>query len=370
MPSKLTPSKLIEFLKPPEDCVRRGNPVNNWDNIILTSRVRLARNLDRLPFPGRSKIAQRVEALKILAPAVAGLPPMKGGVCETMDNLIPIYKEILVERHLISREHKARGVGSAVALSGDEEISVMINEEDHLRMQAILPGLQVKEAWKRMDSFDSMLEKRVPYAYSSQYGYLTACPTNVGTGIRVSAMLHLPGLVLADHVNQTINAANRVGMTVRGLYGEGTEALGNVFQVSNQSTLGVSESEIVEKLKKTVLQIVEKEEDARQKLCETQEKKLRDYIGRAYGNLSYAHVISSKETKNHLSLLRLGVDLNLFPADYRALVDELLLVTEPAHIQKQAKSKKNSGERDSLRATILRRRLAAVKPPDDRKLGT
>lgn len=362
--------KLIEFLKPPDVYAKRSAPVDNWDKIILTSRVRLARNLDRLPFPGRSKRAQRVKALETLLPAVASLPPMKGGAHETMDKLSSIEKEILVERHLISREHKARSVGSAVALSSDEEISVMINEEDHLRMQAILPGLQVKKAWKRMDSFDSQLEKRVPYACSSQYGYLTACPTNVGTGIRVSAMLHLPGLVLADHVNQTINAANRVGMTVRGLYGEGTEALGNVFQVSNQSTLGVSESEIVEKLKKTVLQIVEKEEDTRQKLCETQEKRLRDYIGRSYGNLSYAHVISSKETKNHLSLLRLGVDLNLFPAEHRALVDELLLVTEPAHIQRQAKGRKRSGERDSLRATILRKRLAAVKPPDDRKLGT
>lgn len=364
------PSKLIEFLKSPEACAQRSAPVDNWDKIILTSRVRLARNLDCMPFPGRSKRAQRVEALGVLIPAVVGLLPMKGGVHETMDNLSSIEKEFLVERHLISREHKARGVGSAVALSGDEEVSVMINEEDHLRMQVILPGLQVREAWKRMDSFDSLLEGQVPYAYSSKYGYLTACPTNVGTGIRVSAMLHLPGLVLADHINQTINAANRVGMTVRGLYGEGTEALGHVFQVSNQATLGMSESEIVEKLKKTVLQIVEKEEDARQKLCETQEKRLRDYIGRAYGNLSCAHVISSKETKNHLSLLRLGVDLNLFPAEHRALVDELLIVTEPAHIQRWAKGRKRSGERDTLRATILRKRLAKVKPPDDRKFET
>ena len=239
--------KLLDFLKPAEAYTGRSGPL---DKIVLTSRVRLARNLDAVSFPGHSKKAQRVKALESLLPAVSGLEAMKGGAHEGMGKLSAMDKQILVERHLISREHAARGVGSAVVVSKDELISVMINEEDHLRMQVILPGLQVKEAWEKLDAFDSLLENVVPYAFSPKYGYLTACPTNLGTGIRVSAMLHLPGLVLAEHINQIITSVNKLGLAVRGLYGEGTEALGNVFQVSNQMTLGESEVEIVEKLNK------------------------------------------------------------------------------------------------------------------------
>lgn len=358
--------KLFEFLKPPDVYTKRSGPL---DKIVLTSRVRLARNLDSMPFPGRSKKVQRVRALGVLLPAVSGLEPMSGGIHEGMGKLTLLEKQILVERHLISREHAARGIGSAVALSGDEVISVMINEEDHLRMQVILPGLQVKEAWDRMNSFDSLLEEIVPYAYSSKYGYLTACPTNLGTGIRVSAMLHLPGLVLAEHINQIITSVNKLGLAVRGLYGEGTEALGNVFQVSNQMTLGESEAEIVEKLNKVVLQIVENEENARKKVLETNAKMLLNHIGRGYGILSYSHSISSKETKNLLSLLRLGVDLDLFSTKHRALVDELFIVTEPAHIQRRSEGKKSAEERDVLRADLLRERLADVERPLDQKLG-
>jgi protein arginine kinase len=343
--------KLLEFLKTPDAYTRRTGPL---DKIVLTSRVRLARNLEAVSFPGHSKKAQRVKALESLLPAVSELDSMQGGAHEGMGKLTALEKQILVERHLISREHAARGVGSAVVLSKDEVISVMINEEDHLRMQVILPGLQVKEAWMKIDSFDSQLENVVPYAFSAKYGYLTACPTNLGTGIRVSAMLHLP--------------VNKLGLAVRGLYGEGTEALGNVFQVSNQMTLGESEAEIVEKLNKVVLQIVENEENARQKVLETNPKMLLNHIGRAYGILSHSHSISSKETKNLLSLLRLGVDLELFPSEDRALVDELFIVTEPAHIQRRSEGKKTAEERDVLRADLLRERLVEVPRPSDNKL--
>ena len=358
--------KLLDFLKPAEAYTGRSGPL---DKIVLTSRVRLARNLDAVSFPGHSKKAQRVKALESLLPAVSGLEAMKGGAHEGMGKLSAMDKQILVERHLISREHAARGVGSAVVVSKDELISVMINEEDHLRMQVILPGLQVKEAWEKLDAFDSLLENVVPYAFSPKYGYLTACPTNLGTGIRVSAMLHLPGLVLAEHINQIITSVNKLGLAVRGLYGEGTEALGNVFQVSNQMTLGESEVEIVEKLNKGVLQIVENEENARQKVLETNPKMLLNHIGRAYGILSHSHSISSKETKNLLSLLRLGVDLELFPSEHRALVDELFIVTEPAHIQRRSEGKKTAEERDVLRADLLRERLATIPRPSDEQLA-
>ena len=182
-----------------------------------------------------------------------------------------------------------------------------------MRMQALRPGLQLRQVWTAIDHFDSELEKTLDYAFSPELGYLTACPTNIGTGIRVSAMLHLPGLVLAEQINPIIQSVNKLGLAVRGLYGEGTEALGNVFQVSNQMTLGESESAIVERLEKVFAQIIEHEENARATLLEKKPKVVFNHIGRAYGVLANAHIISSKETMNQLSLMRLGVDLGLFP---------------------------------------------------------
>jgi protein arginine kinase len=239
----------------------------------------------------------------------------------------------------------------------------MINEEDHLRMQALRPGFQIREAWNAIDKLDSALEKKLNYAFDNELGYLTACPTNLGTGIRVSAMLHLPGLVLAEQINPIIQSVNKLGLAVRGLYGEGTEALGNVFQVSNQMTLGESETVIVERLEKVLGQIIEHEENARQSLMEKKPKTVFNHIGRAYGILANAHSISSKETMNLLSLLRLGIDLNLFPGTPRALVDELLLVTQPAHLQKQISDKLTAEERDLLRADMVRERLKNVSRP-------
>jgi protein arginine kinase len=194
-------------------------------------------------------------------------------------------------------------------------------------------------------------------------GFLTACPTNLGTGIRVSAMLHLPGLVLSEQINQIIQAVNKLGLAVRGLYGEGTEALGNIFQVSNQMTLGETEGDIVERLNKVVAQLIEHEENARATLLEKQPKSVFNHIGRAYGILANAHSISSKETMNLLSLMHLGLDLGLFPGVSLALVNELFLVTQPAHLQKRFTEKLNAEERDVLRADMLRERLANVKRP-------
>jgi protein arginine kinase len=240
----------------------------------------------------------------------------------------------------------------------------MINEEDHIRMQALRPGLQLKQAWKAIDEFDSKLEAKLEYAFSNELGYLTACPTNLGTGIRVSAMLHLPGLVLAEQINQIIQAVNKLGLAVRGLYGEGTEALGNVFQVSNQMTLGDTEADIVERMNKVLSQIIEHEENARTLLLEKKPKSVYNHIGRAYGILANAHSISSKETMNLLSLMRLGVDLELFPDLERWLIDELLITTQPAHLQKSFSDKLNAEERDLLRADMLRDRLKNINRPE------
>jgi protein arginine kinase len=351
---------LDQFLTPPAEMARRKGP---YDRIVMSSRVRLARNLKDAPFPGWAKKLERVRVLELIRLAVAALPEMKEAFSDAMDSLSTLDRQILVERHLISREHAAKSVGSGLILNRDETLCFMINEEDHLRIQALRPGLQLRQAWTAIDQADSLLEKKLDYAFSPELGYLTACPTNLGTGIRVSAMLHLPGLVLAEQINPIIQSVNKLGLAVRGLYGEGTEALGNVFQVSNQMTLGESENAIVERLEKVLAQIIEHEENARATLLEKKPKMVFNHIGRAYGVLANAHSISSKETMNLLSLMRLGVDTGLFPGVDRSLVDELFILTQPAHLQKLHSEKLSAEERDLLRADMVRDRLRPVSRP-------
>jgi len=351
---------LHQFLITPSQAAQQHGPN---DRIVMSSRVRLARNLREASFPGWAKKPERVKILETVLPAVSALPEMADSFAEAMDNLTALDKQILVERHLISREHAAKNVGSGIVLNREESFCVMINEEDHLRMQALRPGFQIREAWNAIDRLDSTLEKKLNFAFDNELGYLTACPTNLGTGIRVSAMLHLPGLVLAEQINPIIQSVNKLGLAVRGLYGEGTEALGNIFQVSNQMTLGESENAIVERLEKVLSQIIEHEENARQTLLEKKPKTVFNHVGRAYGVLANAHSISSKETMNLLSLLRLGIDLGSFPGTERALVDELFLTTQPAHLQKQISDKLSAEERDLIRADMVRERLKSVSRP-------
>src|SRR5436305_12366463 len=348
------------FLIPPAETARRKGP---HDRIVMSSRVRLARNIKDAAFPGWAKKPERVRVLEMIRPAVESLPEMKAAFSETMDTLSTLDKQILVERHLISREHAAKSGGSGLVLNREETLCFMINEEDHLRMQALRPGLQLRQAWTAIDQADSALEKKLEYAFSSEMGYLTACPTNIGTGIRVSAMLHLPGLVLGEQINPIIQSVNKLGLAVRGLYGEGTEALGNVFQVSNQMTLGENESAIVERLEKVLSQIIENEENARQTLREKKPKMVYNHIGRAYGILANAHSISSKETMNLLSLMRLGMDLGLFPGGDRSLTDELFILTQPAHLQKQYSEQLSAEARVLLRSGMVRERLRPVSRP-------
>ena len=348
------------FLVPPADLARRKGP---HDRIVMSSRVRLARNVKEAAFPGWAKKPERIRVLDLIRPAIETLPDMKDSFSDSMDSLSTLDKQILVERHLISREHAAKSAGSGLVLNREETLCVMINEEDHLRMQALRPGLQLRQAWTAIDQADSQLEKKLEFAFNPDWGYLTACPTNIGTGIRVSAMLHLPGLVLGEQINPIIQSVNKLGLAVRGLYGEGTEALGNVFQVSNQMTLGESEAQIVERLEKVLAQIIEHEENARATLLEKKPKMVYNHIGRAYGILANAHSISSKETMNLLSLMRLGVDVGLFPGVERALVDELFILTQPAHLQKQHTEKLSAEERDLLRADMVRERLKPVSRP-------
>ena len=332
-------------------------------DIVLTSRVRLARNLEGSSFPGWARKEDRVALMQQLQPRVEALPEMKDGFSEDLGNLDAIRKQVLVEKHLISREHAAKSGGSAAVINRDQSLSIMINEEDHLRMQSIRSGLDLRTAFTTLDRVDTELECAVPYAFDQRFGYLTACPTNLGTGMRASAMLHLPGLVLSESVNQVIAAVNKIGLAVRGLYGEGTEALANLFQVSNQHTLGERETEIIARLERVIQQIITHEQNARHKLVEQNPHKVLDHVGRAYATLRFAHILESKEALTHLSMLRMGCDLGMLPTAEGKMIDTLLVEIQPAHLQMSAQRKLSAEERDSLRAEVLRRRLASLPEP-------
>src|SRR6202521_4739401 len=337
--------------------------------IVISSRVRLARNLRQRAFPGWAKKPERPAILELIKPRVEELPEMQDSFSELLQDLPALKKQVLVERHLISREHAAKGVGSAVVMNRRQTLSIMINEEDHLRMQSIRSGLQLKQAFKLVDKIDTALEDELEFAYDQRLGYLTACPTNVGTGMRASAMLHLPGLVLSELINQVVQAVSKIGLAVRGLYGEGTEAMGNLFQISNQTTLGEKEDEIITRLTKVIETIIDKEHDARQMLIQKKSTTLWDQIGRAYGVLTFAHAMTSKEALNLLSIIKLGVDLGTFPEDRRLPIDELFIDTQPAHLQKSSQQKLNAEERDHLRAQIIRERLRVFPKPDITKVA-
>jgi protein arginine kinase len=360
--------KINQLLKSSSEWIKGEGGGNR---IVITSRVRLARNLSHHPFPGWAKKAEREKILSVVQPAVSALPEMNHAIInDSMEHFSPLEKQVLVEQHLISREHAAKNAGSGLVVNKPRTLSVMINEEDHLRLQSIKSGLQLRSAWKAIDKADTELEEGLDFAFSPQVGYLTACPTNVGTGMRASVMLHLPALVLSEQIGQIIKAVNKIGLAVRGLYGEGTEALGNLFQVSNQMTLGESEPQIVDRLTKVIAQIIEHEENSRQKLVQDKARMVADQVGRAYGILAQAYAISSKEALNLLSILRLGVDLEMFPEEVRIQIDELFMGTQPAHLQKDCEKKLTTEERDALRADLLRERLKTFSIPATKALIT
>lgn len=353
--------RFTTLIKNPADWMSGGD---GHGGAVLTSRIRLARNLSGHPFPGWAKRHERGEALSLLRPAVESLPVMKDAFSQELNQLDSVQKQVLVERHLISREHAARSDGSAAVIERQQRFSLMLNEEDHLRMQAIRPGLRLSEAYEALDELDSALENELQYAFDSKLGYLTTCPTNLGTGMRASAMLHLPGLVLSDQIGQVLQAVNKLGLAVRGLYGEGTESLGNLYQISNQSTLGESEGDIIRQLERVIAQVAEHEENAREKLLEDDPAMVSDKIGRAYGLLRHSHLMDSKEALNLLSLLRLGGSLGRFSDETTALCDQLLTDIQPAHLQLHAGRKLDPEERDAIRAKIVRDRLQSTDSPD------
>lgn len=337
--------------------------------VVLSTRVRLARNLDGYSFPGWAKPEVRREIAEACMAAISGLQAMKNSVTVKLEEITDLEKQILFERHLISRELMASRGGSGAVIGKDQSCVIMINEEDHLRIQVLRNGYNFKRAWTAINAIDSAIEEQLTYAFSPKMGYLTACPTNLGTGMRASTMMHLPALTLANQMEKVIRAVNQLGIAVRGLFGEGSDASGSIFQISNQTTLGESEEAIIKRLSSVLNTVIEQEMNARAKLMEADGAKVLDKVGRAYGTLRSSFVISSSEAMNFLSLIRLGIDLEVFPQEHRALVDRLLIECQPGHIQYAAKNKVDSAQRDMLRASHLRAEFAKLPDPDLNKLN-
>ncbi|MFP4069267.1 MAG: protein arginine kinase [Verrucomicrobiota bacterium] len=337
--------------------------------VVLSTRLRLARNIKGPPFPERATTTQRRDILSMIEPILAGLPRMQKGEFFDIESLSDLERQVLVERHLISRELSESESGSAVYINKDQSCSVMINEEDHLRIQFLKSGFNLKSSWKQIDDFDTDLEHFLDVAYSDKLGYLTACPTNLGTGLRASVMMHLPGLVIADHMEKVIRAVNQLGITVRGLFGEGSDATGHIFQISNQQTLGESEADILERLGNVLKTVIDHELNARFKYLEEHRPKLLDKLGRAHGVLLNAHVLSSNEAMNLLSLVRLAVDFGMLPEECRADVDRLFIECQPGHIQYAANAGIAPEERDITRATKLREEFGKLPALDFDKIN-
>jgi protein arginine kinase len=333
------------------------------NSVVLTSRIRLARNLDGEPFPGWAEKGRRRRIFEKLREAVEALPVMKDGFSRELAGLEAMRKQVLVERHLISRELAARSEACGVVVDRRQNFSFLLNEEDHLRMQAIRTGLALRDAFKGLDRLDDELAGRLDFAFDSKFGYLTACPTNLGTGLRASVMLHLPGLVLSELIGKVLQGVARLGLAVRGIYGEGSESLGNLFQISNQSTLGESEETIIRRLERVAADIAAHERNARDKLLEESPHMVLDRVGRAYGVLRHAWMLESKEALHHISMLRLGGDLGLMGEGTVEVCDALLLEIQPAHLQLQAGSDLSPERRDANRAEIIRERLQSLDSP-------
>lgn len=328
--------------------------------IVISSRVRLARNLRDHPFPGWAQEVERVHISEELRAALGHVPGLREASFFDMAKLEDVDREVLKERHLISYELAEKGVGSGLVVARDEQVAVMINEEDHLRLQAISPGLDLRSVWEQISAADSVLERHVRYAFSPRLGYLTACPTNVGTGLRASVMLHLSGLRLANEVEPVIKGLEKLGLAVRGILGEGTEAYGNMFQISNQATLGETEEAIIGYLIKIAEEVASHEEHARVRLLEERRTYLVDQVGRAFGILTNARLLTSQEAVDLLSGLRLGIELELVHGLSLDQVNEMMLLTQPGHLQKMAGRKIEPGERDIARADMIRERLLRV----------
>ncbi|TWT86769.1 Protein arginine kinase [Pseudobythopirellula maris] len=356
------------------DLAELANSCGEWlrgsgpeSDIVISSRIRLARNLADFPFISKASEQDRAQIEQILhakieAVRAAGLLPHEVHYLD-VDQLEEIDRQFLVERHLISREHAESEGARGVLIDGGEQSSVMINEEDHLRIQVMHSGLDLESAWEQINQIDDLFEQQVNYAFSDKLGYLTACPTNTGTGLRVSVMLHLPALVITRQIDKVFRSLQKINLAVRGLYGEGSQAMGDFYQISNQITLGMSEQELTGKVADIVPVLLAYERQAREYLIRESQETLHDRVSRAYGILRTAQTISSEETLHLLSSVRMGVNLGLIGDVQIPTVNKLFVHTQPAHLQKLAGIELDSSDRNIQRATYLRRHLGGEVPP-------
>ena len=331
------------------------------EGMVVSCRARLARNLSTRPFMPKASEEDQAQVIAQVLEAAQRSPQLRSATFFQMNTLDGVASRLLVERRLISPA-LAEGKGQrGVLFNPDESLSIMINEEDHLRIQAILPGMKLAEAWSQANALDDELGAGLEYAHAQRWGYLTACPTNTGTGLRLSVLIHLPALVLAEDMERVMRALAQITFTVRGFYGEGTNALGNLFQISNQTTLGHSEEEIVASLTRLISQLVEYERDAQETLLMEARSQIEDKIWRAYGILSHARILTSQEFMNMLSALRLGYTLGLIKGVPASFMNHLMILTQPSHLQAGAGRALGPEERDVRRAELVRQRLAELE---------
>jgi len=346
--------KLDDFLGQDTEWLRGTGPNSH---IVMSSRTRLARNIDKYPFSHWANRKQSEEILSMVKAAADATNFLKNALFLRLKDLSEVDRFFLVERHLMSPEHAENVEYKALIVDPKEIVSIMVNEEDHLRIQVLQSGYNLMECWRILDEIDTELSKRLPFAYSAKYGYLTACPTNTGTGLRGSVMLHLPALVFAAQIDKVLQATAKLLLNIRGLYGEGTEASDNIFQVSNQVSMGIAEEDIVDNIERIINQIIAREEAARRAIMLKNKQALVDRISRAHGTLRNAHIITSSETIALLSAIRLGIDLGIVKNLDRRMANELLILTQPAHLQKLEGRILTANERDIKRADLIREKL-------------
>jgi protein arginine kinase len=345
---------IADLIQAPGDWLKADGP---FPEMVLSSRVRLARNLVGYPFVRRMKVSSQREVLDQIDRVAQESPFFSEHEFLTLKECSPLDLLFLVERHLISVEMADGGAPRGLLFGNGETLSVMVNEEDHLRIQSLKSGMQIAEAFRAADTLDDELSKYLDYAYSEKWGYLTACPTNTGTGIRASVLIHLPGLVHTKEIDKVLRGVSQIGFTVRGMYGEGTEVKGNFFQISNQITLGQSEEQIINRLDEVAKQIVDHEQKAREVLVTDARLQLEDKIWRAYGILTHARLLTSEDVLNLTSAVRLGVGLGLVRDVGIQALNELIIFTQPAHLQKIYDMEMRPAVRDEKRAQYVRRKI-------------
>lgn len=340
-----------EMIKTTGEWMRGTGPESE---IVISCRVRLARNVRGYRFITKMDAAERLACEQQVQSAITDSMP---NMYVPLHKTDPLDRKFFVERHLISKEHEDAQHPRGLSIAHNEAVAIMTNEEDHLRLQVLQSGFQLDEAWKLAQKIDDQLEEKLEYSFSPQLGFLTACPTNVGTGMRVSVMLHLPALVLTRHIEKVFQAVGKINLAVRGLYGEGTEASGHFYQISNQVTLGRSEAEIVKTVQDVIPTIVGYEHRARQSLLAKDRKRLEDRVWRSYGLLKHAQLMPSDEAMTLISMVRMGVHLGLLKDLTLRTVNDLFIFTQPAHLQKMTGRVLEPSERDMRRAEYIRSKL-------------